>query len=107
MDPNILDDEGMNSKGIEMLENQVLLGHEAEQFMRTRLGQHLQARAVAARQEALEALGMADPEDAKSIRDLQMAFNIASCVIQWITDCITQGEISLQQLRFEQVRPNG
>lgn len=70
---------------------EVQLGIEAEAFVHSKLGRYLIGRAEDERQRALEALATADPEDAKTIRQLQNQQWRANTVLGWLAEAIETG----------------
>lgn len=85
-------------KSLSPLLKAVDLGFQAEAFLQSDLGCYLVQRAEAQTEEAVEALKVADPEDAKAIRALQNTIAVAESVQYWLGDVIQQGVNAQQQL---------
>ena len=71
---------------LDELEARIVLGVEAESFLKTRLGIHLVRRAERERASLLEKLAKVDPEDPKAIRNIQNAISVIDHVQQWLAD---------------------
>ena len=79
------------------LRGRIAFGLDVQQFMGSNIGRYLQARANADIEEALEALKTVDPEDPKAIRKLQNAVAVASSVLEWLGQAVTEGEQAERQ----------
>lgn len=79
------------------LRGRIAFGLDVQQFMGSNIGRYLQARANADIEEALEALKTADPEDPKAIRKLQNDVAVASSVLEWLGQAVTEGEQAERQ----------
>lgn len=82
------------------IQRRIAFGIDAEAFLNSPLGRIIQGRAVEEVDDALEALKTVDPEDAKSIRDLQNRAYRAESVKQWIFEVIQDG-LEAQRILIE------
>ena len=81
----------------------VAIGLEAQHFMdHTMLGRHLRDKAEEMRQQALEALSIADPTDEKLIRDLQMDAKIPGLFLAWINIAVANGIAEEENIALEE-----
>jgi hypothetical protein len=69
----------------------VEFGVEVEEFLGTRIGKYLVARAEEEIEGALEDLKRCDPEDAKAIRALQTKIYRAESIQYWLAEIIQAG----------------
>mgnify|MGYP001241773731 CR=1 FL=1 len=72
------------------------LGDAAKKFKESELGRVLIGIAHQDAQIALEALGSADPEDAKKIRELQNEVKLSNQFEQWLDELIDKGNTAVQ-----------
>ena len=79
------------------LRSRIAFGLDVQQFMDTRLGRYLQDRANSDIETAIEALKTVDPEDPKAIRKLQNDVAVASNVLDWLGQAVTEGEQAERQ----------
>lgn len=79
--------------------NQVDFGMEVEQFLGSRIGKHLIARAEHEASEAIEQLKDTAPEDANKIRALQTTIKRAESIQYWMAECIQIGLHAQAELR--------
>jgi len=79
------------------LRSRIAFGLDVQQFMDTRIGKYLQDRANSDIETALEALKTVDPEDPKAIRKLQNDVAVASNVLDWLGQAVTEGEQAERQ----------
>lgn len=73
------------------LMGEISLGIEAEAFLASDVGKRLVSRSEAERDEAVNELKIADPGNAKLIRDLQNRIWLAESVQMWIAEIISSG----------------
>ena len=76
----------------------IALGLDAEQFLRTKLGQYLEQRAQDTALEAMQALKTCDPEDSQVVRALQNAVFRSESFIQWLDDAINQSKVAQNEV---------
>jgi len=76
-------------------------GIEVEHFLKTEVGRFLIGRAELDEREALEELGLVDPEDPKAIRAVQFKLQVARAVPRWIRDAIQSGRIAQATIEVE------
>lgn len=79
------------------LRSRIEFGLDVEQFMGTPIGKYMQRRANQDIESALESLKTVDPEDPKAIRTLQNAVAVASNVLEWLGQAVTEGEQAERQ----------
>ena len=75
------------------------LGVEAESFLGSNLGRYLIERAEGERDDAVEDLKEANPDDPKGIRDLQNRIWRAESVQFWLADLINDGRNAMHELQ--------
>lgn len=94
----------MNDEGQveDLLLTEARIGIEAEQFLRTSVGQYLIGRAELEEREALESLGEVDPENAKAVREAQFRLQVARAVPRWLSDAIQSGRIAQTVIEAEE-----
>ena len=85
---------GMNKE----LLAEAIIGKDAEEFFASELGQVVIGRAEQEYTEALEGLRTVDPDDVKSIRDLQNKAWRAESFKGWLAEIIISGKQALQTL---------
>ena len=85
---------GMNKE----LLAEAIIGKDAEEFFASELGQVVIGRADQEYSEALEGLRTVDPEDAKSIRELQNKAWRAESFKGWLAELIISGKQAIQTL---------
>ena len=79
------------------LRGRIAFGLDVQQFMGSNIGRYIQDRANADIEEALEALKTADPYDPKAISKLQNDIAVASNVLEWLGQAVTEGEQAERQ----------
>jgi hypothetical protein len=87
---------GMEGEPDALILEALELGEETRSFLNSKLGQYIVKRAEADIASALLFLQTADPEDAKTIRDLQTRIFIARAVPDWIDRAIKSAEQAFQ-----------
>ena len=80
------------------LEARVMMGHQAEQFIKSELGRYIVARSEAEEQKAKDELATADPEDQKLIREYQNQIYRARSIREWFAELIVDGREAEMQL---------
>lgn len=88
----------------EALFAEAMMRQEAIDFLNSNLGRLLRGMALQDVEDAKSALLGADPDDSKSIRDIQFKAAVASQFLRFIQEVLNQGksaEASLRQLRDE------
>lgn len=81
----------MSDDQTKQLLGEISLGIEAESFLESEVGKRLIARAESERDDAVNELKTADPENAKQIRDLQNRIWLAESFQKWIAEIISSG----------------
>ena len=66
-------------------------GMQAEAFLLSPIGRYLVKRAEGEIEQAVEGLKQADPDDSKSIRNLQNAVKVAESIQYWLAEAIQTG----------------
>lgn len=77
----------------------VTLGIEAEAFMKSPVGLHVKAQAMADIDEAFDEFKTVDPEDSKAVRAIQMKALVAGTAVTWLIGLIESGEQAGRVLR--------
>lgn len=77
----------------------IAFGLDVEAFMGTNIGRFLSAKANADIESAFEEWKRSDPEDVKTMRDLQNRVVVAEQFLMWIGEAVTEGENSERQIR--------
>lgn len=77
---------------------EIAIGLDAERFMQSDLGRYLLGRAQANVEEAMEGLKVADPDNAKEVRDLQNIVMVNEYFLYWLGEAITQGRAAEELL---------
>ena len=72
-------------------------GLDVEKFRHDTIGKMVWRRSQAEVWSALQDLKTADPDDAKSIRDLQFRIQVAEAVPGWLEEVFQQGRNATQQ----------
>jgi hypothetical protein len=83
-------------------ENTIVLGADAEEFLRSDVGQYILARSE---QEIIENLGElrnADPTEQDEIRKLQGNINVAEKAVVWLQQAIEEGKEEFRKRRAEE-----
>ena len=75
------------------------LGVEAESFLVSPLGRHIQARAEAEIDEAVVLLIDADPEDVKLGRSIRFKIEVAQGILTWLAEAVNDGRQAALELR--------
>lgn len=75
------------------------LGIDAEAFFTTPIGKHLQAKAQAELDQAMNELVAADPDDVKANRDIRNRIHVVSMFLEWMNEAIQAGQNAHQQLK--------
>lgn len=82
----------------------VALGLDAANFIEhTSLGKHLVDRAHQCRIQALEELANVDPNDSKTIRDLQNNARIPDLFLQWLDEAISNGIAEEENIQLSEL----
>lgn len=79
--------------------HRVAMGMEAEAFLGSNIGRYIVERAEAERDDAVEDLKEASPDDPKTIRDLQNRIWRAESVQFWLADLINDGNNAMHELQ--------
>jgi hypothetical protein len=80
-----------------------IFGREVEEFLTNdRIGKYLVERARSESEAAMAERMLADPADVELNRRLQVRFQVAQSVIDWLGEAITDGEQARKILEDEQ-----
>lgn len=79
------------------LQRVIGIGMDVQVFMEGAAGRYIRARANTQMQEAMEALASANPFDNREIQQHQQKYQVASLVLSWIGDIVTEGENAARQ----------
>lgn len=66
-------------------------GFEVEAFLQSDIGRYLTAKAEAEVEDATESLKRADPECARTIRELQHKIHVAEDIQYWLAEAVQAG----------------
>lgn len=77
---------------VELLIAEVRLGLQTKEFLSSPLGKYISGRAMKSKEEALEAMMLADPNDTETIRELQFRARLPSIVFTWLDEAINQAQ---------------
>ena len=82
--------------------NTTRFGIEVEAFISSPVGRYLVALADQDAAKALDKLAEADPDDAKTIRDLQNTIARSRSIADWLRTAINNGHAALQALEAQE-----
>jgi hypothetical protein len=85
----------------------VQLGIETEQFLTSKLGRYLIARAESEREEAVQKLVDAEPHDRNKVQACQNRVRLVDMFQQWLADAITEGQAQEKSLVDEEIESGG
>jgi hypothetical protein len=86
-------------RDVHNLRGRISLGAETEEFMRTSVGQALQARAQQEMQDAFLNFTAVDPTDAKAVMEAQLKYLIPAAVLTWFADIVSDGRHAEEEFR--------
>jgi len=86
----------------QVLMAQVILGDEAEKFMKSDLGRYIKGRIDQDIQELKDKLVEIDPEDINNIRKIQNEIRLRNLVLNYFKELIIEGQQALQILQEEE-----
>ena len=75
-----------------------VLGADAEAFKRTKVGKYIYGRIADEYEVLLDALILADPEDAKEQRRLRHEINLCACMPKFIEEAIQTGHAASRNI---------
>jgi len=78
-----------------------VLGRQAEDFLKSDVGDYLLKQARIEETDALEALRTVSPWRRRRIQQLQNKAKVAGDVQAWLADMITAGHAAMEQIREE------
>lgn len=84
-------------RDVQQLERQIARGFDVEAFLKTDIGQYIQARASRELEDAQEALLEVDAGDMAAVRDLQLRGRVAARVLTYFADIVAEAEVAEQQ----------
>ena len=88
----------MSQPDVDHFLNIARLGIDAEAFLATPLGKHLNAKAQAELDAAMNELVAADPDDVKLNRDIRNRIHVVGMLLKWLEETITGGKEAHRQL---------
>ena len=80
------------------LYKEAVLGEDAQNFWNTELGQWVVGKSLKESESATEKLREIDPEDSKTIRELQNEIQISERCLVWLNEAIVSGKQALDLL---------
>lgn len=76
------------------------IGADCEEFVKSNVGSHLIQRAEEEEMKSLKKLATVDPEDKKTIYELQLKAKVPGEALKWIKDTIAQGRQARREIEL-------
>ena len=86
-----LDVEDIQPDDKTLLIEQAVLGEQVQSFLASDVGRYMVARANIQKQDAMDELAVADPDDPKKIRSIQNKIKLADSILDWLNDAVVRG----------------
>lgn len=90
IDQDIEDREGLVRRAV--------FGEQVAQFLATDIGRYIMVRAESQELEAMKKLKKCEAEDAKLVRKYQNEAEVASSMVKWLGDAVSDGLAALKLL---------
>lgn len=91
----------MRDEDFKQVAAEIVLGEEAQRFMDSDLGRLVLGFARQEVERAVDDLLRADPQDTKTIREIQLRAAFGANFDKWLREIVAEGEQSLQAFKRE------